>query len=287
MKILILRQKLNNIDFQKLNEGIKIVKDLLPQLDFFFQDTNAVFTSIYNNYQGTVGYVLDNQQILPLVNGDFDIACLIFDADLISPRPTNPTTSLIKKGNIIPMSMSKQWYNNYPNVFAEFFLHELVHAESFRYGVKDLAHDMHSLGSAYSQKQPTEYYTYLLKEIWKNKPAPPATIQKYKYFSPKEIVGLKPELVLLLDKMRGECGFPFIINSGFRTVAQNASSSDSVGDSAHLGGLAVDLSIKDSARRSKLLQVAFNNGIGRIGISSTFVHVDISKSLPQNVVWIY
>lgn len=109
----------------------------------------------------------------------------------------------------------------------------------------------------------------------------------YKYFKPSEVVGLKPELVVMLDKMRGECGFPFIINSGYRTKAQNASLSDSVSDSAHLSGLAVDLSILDSSKRLKLIQVALANGIKRIGVGSTFIHLDISKTLVQSVLWTY
>lgn len=109
----------------------------------------------------------------------------------------------------------------------------------------------------------------------------------YKYFIESEVVGLKPELILLLDKMRGECGFPFKINSGFRTEAQNNSLSDSVKDSAHLSGLAVDLSCTDSNRRFRLLQVAFNNGIRRIGVGKTFIHIDISNTLPNDVVWDY
>lgn len=111
----------------------------------------------------------------------------------------------------------------------------------------------------------------------------------YKYFSPAEVSKWKltPELWKLLDKLRGECGFPFIITSGLRSVAQNASLSDAVGDSAHLSGLAVDLSVTDSGKRDKLLEVSFNNGITRRGIGDTFVHLDISKTLPQNKTWTY
>jgi len=111
--------------------------------------------------------------------------------------------------------------------------------------------------------------------------------KKYKYFTEKEVKGLKPELVELLDKLRGECGFPFIINSGFRTKAKNNSLSDTVKDSAHLEGLAVDLSISDSFRRFILINKAILAGISRIGIGKNFIHIDISKTLPQSVIWLY
>jgi uncharacterized protein YcbK (DUF882 family) len=116
----------------------------------------------------------------------------------------------------------------------------------------------------------------------------PNTIQPiYKYFSAKEIVGLKPELVVILDKMRGECGFPFRINSGFRTKEYNATLKDAVNDSAHTTGEAVDISITDSSKRMKIISSAFMNGIKRVGISPTFIHLDISKTLPSGVIWLY
>ncbi len=124
---------------------------------------------------------------------------------------------------------------------------------------------------------------YAMKVIVKVKPG----VTTYKYFKPSEIVGLKSELVAILDKMRGECGFPFVITSGFRTVAKNNSLSDSVTDSAHLSGLAVDIAIADSARRAIFDKVRIANGINRIGIGSNFVHIDISKTLPQDVMWTY
>lgn len=116
---------------------------------------------------------------------------------------------------------------------------------------------------------------------------PVQPMQTYKYFKPKEIVGLKPELVAILDKMRGECGFPFVITSGFRTVAYNSTLKDAVADSAHTTGEAVDIAITDSAKREIFDKVRIANGITRIGIASTFIHIDISKTLPQGVMWTY
>lgn len=109
----------------------------------------------------------------------------------------------------------------------------------------------------------------------------------YKYFKPSEVVGLKPELVSLLDKMRGECGFPFIINSGFRTIEENNKLKDAVQDSAHTIGLAVDLKCLTSDKRFKIIESAIKNGIVRVGIGSTFVHVDIDGSKPQMMAWLY
>lgn len=111
----------------------------------------------------------------------------------------------------------------------------------------------------------------------------------YKYFSPAEVAKwkLKPELFTLLDDLRGKCGFPFIINSGLRTKAENDALQGSVSESSHLSGLAVDLSITDSLKRFKLVQNALLSGITRIGVGKTFIHLDIDKTKPQNVMWEY
>lgn len=109
---------------------------------------------------------------------------------------------------------------------------------------------------------------------------------KYKYFKESEVVGLKPDFVRLLDKMRGECGFPFIINSGYRTKDHNEEVGG-VENSAHTEGLAVDINCKESAKRYKLIKVALDNGIERIGIAKTFIHLDTSQKLPKGVVWLY
>jgi len=111
----------------------------------------------------------------------------------------------------------------------------------------------------------------------------------YKYFSPAEVAKwkLKPELWQLLDTIRGECGFPFNINSGLRTKAENDALANSVSDSAHLSGLAVDIACTDSSKRDKIVTVAKANGVKRIGIGKTFVHLDVDTSKVQSVMWHY
>lgn len=101
------------------------------------------------------------------------------------------------------------------------------------------------------------------------------------------IADLKPELVDLMDKMRGECGFAWIITSGFRTVSENNALPSAATDSAHTKGEAVDIYCVDDRKRQILLDVVRANGINRIGIGKTFIHIDISKTLPQNVTWNY
>lgn len=108
----------------------------------------------------------------------------------------------------------------------------------------------------------------------------------YKYFKPNEITGLKPELVQKLDEARGLAGVPFPIGSGLRTPDKNAAVGG-VENSAHLTGEAADIRCTDSVKRLKMLKAFLQVGFTRIGIGKDFIHVDISKTLPQNVIWTY
>lgn len=109
---------------------------------------------------------------------------------------------------------------------------------------------------------------------------------RYLYFKDSEIIGLKPELVELLDKARDIAGIPFKLNSTVRTVAENKKAGG-VENSAHLTGEACDIHCIDSASRYKIVTALLKVGFIRIGIADTFVHCDISKTHPQNNIWLY
>ncbi len=109
--------------------------------------------------------------------------------------------------------------------------------------------------------------------------------KKYKYFSDKEIVGLKPELVEKLDKARDIAGIPFVINSGYRTLNKN----DDVGgveDSSHLKGEAVDLRARNSNEHFLITKALMQVGFNRISRKyPNHIHVDIAKDKPQDVLF--
>lgn len=106
----------------------------------------------------------------------------------------------------------------------------------------------------------------------------------YKYFKPSEVVGLKPELVKMLDTARELSGTPFIITSGKRTQDNNAEVGG-VSESSHLDGNAVDLSVVDSQKRFKILKSLLDVGFNRIGIYSKHIHCDISVDKPTGIIW--
>ncbi len=160
------------------------------------------------------------------------------------------------------------------------------------FGVKDFDDDIvHRASSRRS---------YEFKDVWekvspylsnaltvkraKNKPEP----TKWKYFTANEVKGLDTQLVDLLDKTREKAGIPFVINSGFRTVAHNTKVGG-VPNSAHIDGTAVDIRSRNSEETMRIVQSALEVGFTRIGIAKTFVHLDISKKAyhPDNRIWLY
>jgi uncharacterized protein YcbK (DUF882 family) len=110
-------------------------------------------------------------------------------------------------------------------------------------------------------------------------------MSNYRYFTLEELAGLDKELCAMLDLARGKAGIPFVISCGTRTPEQNACLAESVKDSAHLTGNAVDLACDDSVSRFAMVKALLDVGFTRIGIYSAHIHADNSKTLPQNVCW--
>ena len=100
-------------------------------------------------------------------------------------------------------------------------------------------------------------------------------------------------LLEMLDEVREIVGEPIIITSGFRTPAHTEAvggktpDADGNGGSSHLKGLAVDIAIRHSRMRFKLINALFEVGINRIGIADNFIHIDIDPDKDENVIWTY
>lgn len=109
----------------------------------------------------------------------------------------------------------------------------------------------------------------------------------YKYFTTKEVVGLKPDFVKVLDTARELSGTPYQIASGFRTPEQNKAAGG-VPNSAHLKGLAVDLQCTDNLKRTKILKGLYNCGTPLfIEIAGRHIHVDMDSSIHKmdSTIW--
>lgn len=89
-----------------------------------------------------------------------------------------------------------------------------------------------------------------------------------------------------LDTVRDIAGIRLDVDSGFRTPKHNADVGGEPG-SEHLVGGAADIRAIASRTRFLILNAALCVGFKRIGIGDTFVHLDDSTTLDQQVVWLY
>jgi hypothetical protein len=92
------------------------------------------------------------------------------------------------------------------------------------------------------------------------------------------------ELLDMLEKARKLACVKFIINSWCRCQAYNDSLDNSVPDSAHIKGLAVDISAK--LNKHIILKSLRKAGFKRIGTAKIFIHVDMDDTKPQKE-WTY
>lgn len=105
--------------------------------------------------------------------------------------------------------------------------------------------------------------------------------------SPGSGARMDPHFLQLLDDMREEAGIPFRINSGYRTTAYNATLRDSSPNSAHTRGLAADIRAESGREKYLIVSAAIKNGVKRIGIGKTFIHLDVDGTLPNSTIWLY
>ncbi len=117
----------------------------------------------------------------------------------------------------------------------------------------------------------------------------------YKYFTLDEFdspdekgsgSNMNKEFMQLLDLARGIAGISFKINSGYRTAARNKKAGG-VSGSSHLKGLAADIAVNNSKERYIILQALLKAGFNRIGVSRSFIHVDLDKTKASCVIWTY
>lgn len=94
------------------------------------------------------------------------------------------------------------------------------------------------------------------------------------------------ELMALMDALREKVGAPIVINSGARCAEHNKYIGGSK-TSSHLKGLAVDIRCESSALRFRIIKEAIALGFSRIGVGSSFIHLDIDTDKASGVAWVY
>jgi len=90
---------------------------------------------------------------------------------------------------------------------------------------------------------------------------------------------MNPRFISELQKLRKNCGFPFLINSGYRCETYNTKiSKNTVGQ--HVEGKAADIKMLDRNQRFILLRNIFNMGYFKdVAISATFIHIGTGNRL--------
>jgi len=96
---------------------------------------------------------------------------------------------------------------------------------------------------------------------------------------------MEPEFLQKLDRLRGECGFPFVITSGYRHPIEHPIEAAKEVPGTHAQGIAADILVQDSVSRMVLVKKALELGFKGVGIAKTFVHVDTRGTTP--VMWLY
>ncbi len=184
-KILILKNNLKNND--TFNKGLVIVKESLKSINFpveiTIKEINSNFTGVHfdnsaaTNNGASQGFMVNPDQIIPFVDRTVDVTCLMYDWNEVTPRPTNPVQNPRKLGNSTITQIPENWYATYPEVMAQYFVHEnLCHALYFLLNKvnEDRTHYQHQ-DPVYSQKPIMEWQLHLIQSLipfW-NKPEIP------------------------------------------------------------------------------------------------------------------
>lgn len=181
MKIEILVNGVKNIPAMKqgLDKAIALCATLPLSLDISYTNIDKVFDSqaLHTDVVAN-GFGINPTEILNCATTKPDLVVLISSYTKIKPfnfsttNPINPCTYDLDQttlNNTLVMEICCEWYNDFPDVLTQFFLHELSHCRYYQTGNRpDLTHYQYA-SSLYSQKNPIDYYLYLIKQ---NMPQP-------------------------------------------------------------------------------------------------------------------
>ena len=92
--------------------------------------------------------------------------------------------------------------------------------------------------------------------------------------------------LIMIDRLREECGFPFVITSGFRAPEHSAEKNKPNGGGTHTKGIAADIAVSTGSQRYTIVEKAIELGFKGIGVAKGFVHVDL-RNVEDPVMWTY
>lgn len=162
-------------DQNAFKKGTDLVTEKLKTIGVDFQFETVPSTKNYTVIQNQTTKVwgIDNQILISEIKEQgksADIHCLMYNWDFVTQKifsvnnPIMPSHANYTVNGGTLVNISENWYNDLPEVFCQFFLHELCHSFSYLKGVQDKTHDQ-SLYPEWRDKQPNEYYLYLLSTL--------------------------------------------------------------------------------------------------------------------------
>lgn len=189
MKIFYTTQNANKDILLKGIEEIKKHQSKV-NLNFEFIDLGETKASFPIKYLNKNQRLLDSTAIFKdglskgYVFGQTNILMHVYDWTKYNPTPTNPATD----GLVIQMPI-QFWADSLPEIFCEFFYHELDHFKFGITGEPDITHNYHP---DFSQRPRIDWYLHLLKDLHllvENKPALPVVTLKRAYGDDKQQLG--------------------------------------------------------------------------------------------------
>ena len=117
-----------------------------------------------------------------------------------------------------------------------------------------------------------------------------------KYFTKEELAcqhcgahGFDEQFLKVLNSIREECNFPFIVTSAYRCPEHPLEASKKrLGE--HTTGMAIDIAVSGE-KAHKVLSVALRHGMPRIGVQQVrfgrYIHLGCSPDFPSPTVWSY
>jgi len=188
MKIYYTTQGINK---DLLLQGIAEVKKHQSKvnLNFEFIDLGETTTHFPIKYLNTNQRLLDSSAIFQdgkskgYIFGQTNILMHVYDWTKYNPQPTNPAT------DGLVMQMPEQFWNVYPDIFCEFWYHELAHFYFFKTGFADITHNYNP---DFARLPRIDWYLHLLKDLHKlvdNKPILPVVTLKRAYSDDKQQLG--------------------------------------------------------------------------------------------------
>ena len=92
--------------------------------------------------------------------------------------------------------------------------------------------------------------------------------------------------LIMIDRLREECSFPFVITSGYRAPEHSAEKDKPNGGGTHTKGIAADIAVSTGSQRYTIVEKAIELGFKGIGVAKGFVHVDL-RNVEDPVMWTY